>query len=149
MLFWINSGSSIQQNGNCKATNLPSRKPSKKEPQDTLGITSKIWTNFISDIHQWFPAHQHTSVGRTVKTNIHQLSVVTVYHQEDLLRVMYAKNGWQEKTIKGSRAVGVPWWKMTQGRSNSFYSEMIHENLFNRISTTCVICNAEIWFIWL
>ena len=54
----------------------------------------------MSNVLGWMPAHGHNSVGQLKKKlNIHQLSVDTGYHLEDLLRAMTNRDRWQERQM--------------------------------------------------
>ena len=88
----------------------------------------------ISDIHiilLWTPTNGHTSFGQPAKTYIHELSVDTEYHLEDLQRTMAYRNGWQER-IKGTHTI-----KFKDRHGGHFNFNLFKQNLSTTFEYIC------------
>ena len=63
----------------------------------------------ISNFLLWTLIHEHTNIGQSTTTYIHQLSTETTYNQKDLPRTIANRDRWQE-IVKGILSAGTPWW---------------------------------------
>ena len=68
-LFWTNPRSNILRNNSCKATNLPSQKPSKEDKQDMRDTAGEARLNVLL----WIPTHRRASVGWPARIYSHQV----------------------------------------------------------------------------
>ena len=63
----------------------------------------RIKDEHISNVLQWTTSHEHTSVGRPVKTYFHQLCAGSGCHLEDLTWMMADRNWYRERERERKR----------------------------------------------
>ena len=78
--------------------NLPPISQTIEERQSRHdGHCGRSKEELISDVLIWTPTHRHTSVGQPARTYINQLCVESWCSLEDLLGVVYDKDGERER----------------------------------------------------